>query len=161
AVDAEPMTDPAERAEVVRRRLAFEADPAAFRRRWAEADRLEGQRIAEAQIRLPHVAVPDRVLFDICTLCARDGAEGLRAAITIHKAASARAAYEGRQHVPTSAVEPVADPALAHRRTSHGTPPPPPPHPRPGSGDRPEQEPAPDLPDRTFYAGRGDQAGSG
>ena len=48
AVEVEPMTDPAARAEVVRRRLAFEADPAGFRARWAEADRREGQRIAEA-----------------------------------------------------------------------------------------------------------------
>ena len=43
AVEVEPMTDPADRAEVVRRRLAFEADPAAFRARWAEADRREGR----------------------------------------------------------------------------------------------------------------------
>jgi magnesium chelatase subunit D len=35
AVEVEPMTDPFERAEVVRRRLAFEADPAGFRTRWA------------------------------------------------------------------------------------------------------------------------------
>ena len=42
AVEVEPMTDPRQRAEVVRRRLAFEADPVAFRDRWAEADREEG-----------------------------------------------------------------------------------------------------------------------
>src|SRR5919107_1831649 len=36
AVEVEPMTDPADRAEVVRRRLAFEADPAGFRRAWDE-----------------------------------------------------------------------------------------------------------------------------
>src|SRR4051794_25542371 len=38
AVEVEPMTDPRQRAEVVRRRLAFEADPLAFRGQWAEAD---------------------------------------------------------------------------------------------------------------------------
>src|SRR5438309_1185791 len=38
AVEVEPMTDPADRAEVVRRRLAFETDPAGFLARWRDDD---------------------------------------------------------------------------------------------------------------------------
>ena len=63
AVEVEPMTDPTARAEVVRRRLAFEADPRAFRARWAEARR---RRRAEHRSRLaascPQVVVPAEIL---------------------------------------------------------------------------------------------------
>src|SRR5262249_31765932 len=38
AVDVTDLTDPAQRAEAVRRRLAFEADPAAFAGEWYAAD---------------------------------------------------------------------------------------------------------------------------
>src|SRR3954471_23036110 len=74
--EVEPMADPAARAEVVRRRLAFESDPDVFRARWAEADRREGERIATAQPLLPAVEVPEPVLNALCTRCAREGADG-------------------------------------------------------------------------------------
>jgi magnesium chelatase subunit D len=145
AVEVEPMADPAARAEVVRRRLAFEADPVAFRARWAEADADLGRRIDAARRLLPAVVVPDPVLDALCALCAREGAEGLRADLTIHKAASALAAFEGRTEVTTADVQAVAELALAHRRTHppRGNPPPHPPvlddPPRPnGTKDRPE-----------------------
>jgi magnesium chelatase subunit D len=140
AVEVEPMTDPASRAEVVRRRLAFEADPLAFRDRWDEADRDEGRKIVEAQALLPSVVVPPEVLEALCARCAREGAEGLRADLTIYKAASALAAYEGRSTVTHADVDAVAELALAHRRTTppgRGPSPPPPPNP---SGDRSSPE---------------------
>src|SRR5205823_13576221 len=95
--------------------------------RWAEADRREGRRIAEAQRLLPAVVVPEPVLDALCTRCAREGADGLRADLTIYKAASALAAYEGRTTVTLDDVDAVAELALAHRRTRHGPTPPPPP----------------------------------
>ncbi len=130
AVDVEPMADPADRAEVVRRRLAFEADPRAFRARWAEADATEGRKIVRARDLLPSVVVPPPVLDALCARCAREGADGLRADLTIYKAASALAAYEGRTTATQEDVEAVAELALAHRRTmppSPGPSPPPPP----------------------------------
>jgi magnesium chelatase subunit D len=147
-VEVEPMRDPTARAEVVRRRLAFETDPEKFRSHWAEADRVEGQRIVEAQRRLPMVRVPEAVLGALCALCAREGADGLRADLTIYKAATALAAYEGRAEVTMADVDAVAELALAHRRTPppQGSPPsgpsgprPPPP---PSQGGEPEEKPA-------------------
>jgi magnesium chelatase subunit D len=143
AVEVGPMTDPADRAEVVRRRLAFEADPDTCRARWAEADRREGERIADAQRLLPSVDVPEPVLDAICTRCAREGADGLRADLTIYKAASALAAYEGRTTVTRDDIDAVAELALAHRRTSP-SPPPPTSGPSPTSPPPPgEQRPSP------------------
>ena len=148
-VDVEPMNDPARRAEIVRRRLAFESDPAGFRRTWAEADRREGERVAAAQRLLPEVKLSDAILNEICGRCAREGAEGLRADITIYKAATALAAYHGRTAVTTEDVDTVAELALAHRRTTVN-PAPPPPAPRPPSRPRDEQEhdPSPRRQDR-------------
>jgi magnesium chelatase subunit D len=140
AVEVEPMADPRQRAEVVRRRLAFEADPLAFRGLWAEADRQEGRKIVEARRLLPSVVVPSPVLDALCARCAREGADGLRADLTIYKAASALAAYEGRAEVTPDDVEAVAELALAHRRTIPPTRGPSPPPPPPGTGDRPPTE---------------------
>ena len=157
AVEVEPMNDPAARAEVVRRRLAFEADPAGFRARWAEADRREGRRIDEAQRLLPSVVVHEPVLTAICTRCAREGADGLRADLSIYKAASALAAYEGRTTVTLDDVEAVAELALAHRRTGHGHPPSPPssPPPPPSSDEDRAAPERPAIPPRgEYYAGR-------
>jgi magnesium chelatase subunit D len=154
AVEVEPMADPADRAEVVRRRLAFEADPPGFRARWQAADRLEGEKIARAQRLLPEVVVPEPVLEALCTRCAREGADGLRADLTIYKAASALAAHEARTVVTQADVDAVAELALAHRRTAppQGSPPSPP----PGGHDRPAPErERPSAPPRMeYYAGR-------
>src|SRR3954454_16478512 len=54
--------DPAQRAEVVRRRLAYEADPSGFAARWAGADRAVAERIVAARLRLPSVVLPDAEL---------------------------------------------------------------------------------------------------
>ena len=54
------MTDPRHRAEVVRRRLAFEADPVAFRGPLGRGRRRGGARIVEARRLLPSVVVPTR-----------------------------------------------------------------------------------------------------
>lgn len=154
AVEADAMDDPKQRAEVVRRRLAFERDPLGFLAFWAESDRREGERIARAQRLLPSVVVPDSVLDAICTLCVREGAEGLRADLTIHKAASALAAYEGRSEVTPGDVEAVAELALAHRRTKpRGSPPP---HP-PVLDDPPGGDPKP-SPERPRFSSGGERS---
>lgn len=48
-VEVRASRDPKERAEVVRRRLAFEADPAAFAARWADAEAALAGRIGAAR----------------------------------------------------------------------------------------------------------------
>src|SRR6185437_11889621 len=93
---------------------------------------------------LPEVDVPEPALAALCARCAREGADGLRADLTIYKAASALAAYEGRTTVTLDDIDAVAELALAHRRTSPPSPSPSPSPPaRPPSG---EDRPAPDRP---------------
>ena len=154
-VEVEPMNQPAARVEVVRRRLAFEADPLGFRKAWAEAELRERERIARARAILSQVTVPGPVLEALCERCAREGADGLRADLTIYKAASALAAYEGRTSVTPDDVEAVAEFALAHRRTTSG-PQPSPPSPSPSSPpdrDRGEPDRSPSSSSERLYAG--------
>ncbi len=142
-VDVADLTDPGERAEAVRRRLAYEADPEGFVAAWQEADRAEGGRLGRARDLLPEVRVPDAVLQALSERCLAAGVEGLRADLTLCQAARAWAAYQGRREVEPADVDLVAELALAHRRTR-------PPDPPPGGGRRknepgkdPGRDPAP------------------
>src|SRR4051794_28539434 len=58
------------RAEVIRRRLAFEADPAGFAARWSTSDTELADRIMAARRALPGVRLPDAELRRIAALCA-------------------------------------------------------------------------------------------
>ena len=108
--------DPAERAEVVRRRLAFEADPAAFARRFAaDTAALAGQ-VAAARARLPQVELPDAALRQICAVCGAFGVDGMRANLVTARTAIALAAWSGRDVVTEEDIRIAARLALPHRR---------------------------------------------
>src|SRR3984893_16536393 len=108
--------DPAERADVVRRRLAFEADPAAFARRFdADTAALAGQ-VAAARARLPRVDLPDAALRQICAVCGAFGVDGMRADLVTARAAIALAAWHGRDVVTEEDIRTAARLALPHRR---------------------------------------------
>ncbi len=69
-VEVRGNADLAERVEVVRRRLAYEADPAGFAAAWADADAAHGERVAAARGRLPAVRLPDEMLGRVASVCA-------------------------------------------------------------------------------------------
>src|SRR5581483_5405840 len=69
AVEVEGLNDPAARAEVVRRRIAFEQDPLAFAAQWEAAEAAERARILAARALLPEVRLDDRMLGLITQLC--------------------------------------------------------------------------------------------
>ncbi len=115
-VQVTASTDPAERAEVVRRRLAFEADPAVFGRRFAaDTAALAGQ-VAAARARLPQVELPDAALRQICAVCGAFGVDGMRADLVTARTAIALAAWGGRDVVTEEDVRIAARLALPHRR---------------------------------------------
>ncbi len=116
AVEVEGLPAPADRAEVVRRRIAFEADPVAFAARWAEAEAAERERLQRARERLPRVRLEDNLLDLITRLCAAFEVDGLRADIVMYKAAITLAAYADRTLVTEEDVRQAAELALPHRR---------------------------------------------
>jgi magnesium chelatase subunit D len=115
-VEVRTPADPAERAEIVRRRLAFERDPHGFAAAWAEQDGALAERIAAARERLDAVRLPERELMRITGACARLGVDGVRGDIVSARAAQALAALEGLDEVAEEHVRRAAALALAHRR---------------------------------------------
>jgi magnesium chelatase subunit D len=115
AVDATRALDPPLRAEVVRRRLAFEADPDGFRQAWEEPERDLRGRLNDARSRLPEVELSDGMLDSIVAACSHVGVEGLRADVVTAKTARALAAWRGRGQVDSDDVRVAARLALAHR----------------------------------------------
>ncbi|GAB4049995.1 hypothetical protein GCM10028775_20450 [Catellatospora paridis] len=116
AVQVRAPREPRERVEVVRRRLAYEADPAAFAARWADADAELAERIDTARRRLPAVTLPDAELTRIAHVCATFEVDGLRADLVVARAALALAAWHGRDRVTPQDVRDAARLALPHRR---------------------------------------------
>jgi magnesium chelatase subunit D len=116
SVEVGGLKDPVQRTEVVKRRIAFEADAAAFCARWHMQEELLHSQIEAARQLLPQVEVSEQILGLIAHICAEVDVEGLRADITIYKAATALAALEGRSLVTEQDVQRVAPMALAHRR---------------------------------------------
>lgn len=115
AVEIDHIRDAERRADVVRRRIAYESDPGVFQERWTDTESLERRRIADAKTLLPSVTVEDGILTFIARLCAEHEVDGLRADIVIYKAAQTLAAYEGRTSVIPDDVLTVAEMALLHR----------------------------------------------
>ena len=115
-VEIAASREPKERAEVVRRRLAFEAEPESFAARWAEADVLLGEQIAAARALLPSVVLPDGELERIARICAAFEVDGMRADLVTARAAVALAAWHGRTAVTAEDVRDAARLALPHRR---------------------------------------------
>ncbi|MGH3469772.1 MAG: ATP-binding protein, partial [Thermocrispum sp.] len=108
--------EPAERVEVVRRRLAYEADPGGFGASYEAAELELAEHIAAAQRLLPRVRLTDTALLQIAEVCAAFEVDGMRADIVTARAAVAHAAWAGRDEVITEDVRVAAGLALPHRR---------------------------------------------
>ncbi|MFB7518308.1 putative cobaltochelatase [Streptomyces sp. NPDC056144] len=107
---------PEQRVEVVRRRLAFEDDPAGFAARWAGEESALRARIVAARALLPQVTLGDAVLLQIAATCAAFEVDGMRADIVMARTATALAAWDGRTEVTSEDVRQAALLALPHRR---------------------------------------------
>ncbi|MBB0231351.1 AAA domain-containing protein [Streptomyces calidiresistens] len=115
-VEVAASREPAERVEVVRRRLAFDADPAGFAARWAGPEEELRDRIAAARDLLPRVELDDTALLRIAAVCAAFEVDGMRADIVTARTAATLAAWDGRTSVTVADVRRAALLALPHRR---------------------------------------------
>jgi magnesium chelatase subunit I len=109
------ITDIAERVEIVKRRRAYDADPAGFAQTWEKEQARLRRQIKAAQKRLPDVVLPDPVLYQIADLCVRLEIDGHRGELTISRTATALAAFEGHAEVNATHVRRIAVLALRHR----------------------------------------------
>lgn len=116
AVEVEGVLPPEERREVVRRRIAYEANPYRFMTQWRGAERRERQRLRRSQKLLSRVAASEDILELITHICAEYQVDGLRGDIVMYKTAGTIAAYEGRTEVTAEDVREAAQMALLHRQ---------------------------------------------
>ncbi len=115
-VEVSAPTDKSVRAEVVRRRIAYEADTSAFATQWQGAQDALRAQVAQAQRLLPKVVLDDAMLELISHLCCEFEVASLRADIVMHKTARALAALEARARVTPDDVRAAAMLVLPHRR---------------------------------------------
>ncbi|MCL6669664.1 putative cobaltochelatase [Streptomyces panaciradicis] len=115
-VEVAASREPDQRVEVVRRRLAYDDDPAGFAARWADEESSVRQRIVAARQLLPSVRLGDGALRQIAATCAAFEVDGMRADIVMARTATALAAWAGRTEVLAEDVRQAALLALPHRR---------------------------------------------
>jgi magnesium chelatase subunit D len=111
----EAITEPGERAEVLRRREAFTTDPAAFAAAWAGEELALADAVQAARARMDDVRVPDELYRAIARLVVRAGVPSHRADVTILQSAKALAALEVRGEVTADDVLEGASLGLGHR----------------------------------------------
>ncbi len=115
-VDVAASRDVDIRVEVIRSRLAYEADPEGFAAGYAAADVELARRIATARAALADVALGDNELRRIAALCAAFDVDGMRADLVLARTAVAHAAWRGSTVVEEEDIRVAAELALPHRR---------------------------------------------
>jgi magnesium chelatase subunit D len=94
-VDVYASRDVDVRVEVIRRRMAYEADPEGFTARYDADDADLARRIAAARALVSGVVLPDGELRRIAALCAAFDVDGMRADLVVARTAVAHAAWRG------------------------------------------------------------------
>ena len=108
--------DPHVRAEVVRRRLEADLDPAGFAARFADAEAELTARLTDAREAVRSVRLDERTLRTIARVCAGFDVDGMRADIVTARTAAAHAAWQGREQVTRGDIRAAALLSLPHRR---------------------------------------------
>ncbi len=113
SVEVASPTDIDERVEVIRRRDAFETDPARFLKKWRAEDARLRKRILAARALRPKAGKD--AMRACAQLCVALGSDGLRGELTLLRAARALAAFEGAEAVTRAHLKTMAPSALRHR----------------------------------------------
>jgi magnesium chelatase subunit D len=115
-VDVHASRDVDVRVQVIRQRMAYEADPDGFAERYEGADAELARRIAAARALVDDVVLPDRELRRIAALCAAFDVDGMRADLVVARTAVAHAAWREATTVEEQDIRVAAELALPHRR---------------------------------------------
>jgi magnesium chelatase subunit D len=115
-VDVHASRDVDVRVDVIRQRMAYEADPVGFADRYAEADAKLASRVAAARDAVDSIDLPDKELRRIAALCAAFDVDGMRADLVVARTAVAHAAWRGAGAVAEEDIRVAAELALPHRR---------------------------------------------
>ena len=115
SVDVTTPNDLGARVEVVRRRMAYEADRDAFAAEFDQQNAAVRENVLAARARLEDTRYGVDVVELAARLCMALGTDGLRGELTLTRAARAVAALEGATAVTPEHLRAVAPSALRHR----------------------------------------------
>lgn len=115
SVDIHGILEKGPRVDIMRRNIAFEADPAAFRQEWLPREEELSERISRARELIDAVRYTTRDLVMIADLTSSMEVDGHRSDLVILKGARAQAAFDGRDHVTPHDIGIAAELALPHR----------------------------------------------
>lgn len=104
------------RAEIIRRRLRYEKDPAAFCREYEKEQQKLEETIAEAAELLPKVRAEKTVRQVAGKLAGKANCQGNRAEVLLVEAASAIAALDHRTYITVPDLKEAAEYVLPHRQ---------------------------------------------
>lgn len=121
AVELQNCFDAKKRHEIVKARLAFDTYPEAFRLRFAGQQEALALKLRQARAMLSTLEFDDAVHTRVSELCIGAHVDGLRADLTMLRAARALAAFEEAAAVNVQHVERIAESVLLHRRKESST----------------------------------------
>ncbi|MDR0797470.1 MAG: VWA domain-containing protein, partial [Nitrososphaerota archaeon] len=104
------------RAEIIRKRIAFENNPVSFVALQIDNQEAIRQKIMSATTILPKVALSSELLDLITQICTDFVVDGHRADIVMYKTACTIAAYNGRTNVTEDDIKEAAELVLPHRQ---------------------------------------------
>lgn len=110
------------RQRIVKARLAFDADPDAFRERYRGDQAALARRVGEARAALARFEFDDAVHAAVSERCVGAAVDGMRADLVMLRAARALAALEQAAEVTVQHVARVADSVLRHRQRERAAP---------------------------------------
>ena len=107
--------DPAQRMDVIKRRLAFGDNPVEFVATYDEWERALHDRLLQARELLPSIIPSDDILLKIASISIGVGVDGHRPDITMMHTARAHAAFHGRREITDEDLKVAARLTLKHR----------------------------------------------
>ena len=103
------------RMEILRRKAAFDSQPAVFGAQWDQEQKTLAERIITAKKGLNAINLPDEVLEKIVSITSPLNLDGHRADIVIMKSARALTAFRNKNMIETSDIKDAAQLSLSHR----------------------------------------------
>jgi Mg-chelatase subunit ChlI len=114
-VEITGISDIGGRVEVIERRMAYDADSAAFATQWHNEEQALAERIIAARALLPAVKIARNDMAAVAALALELGVDGHRADLAILETARTHAAWSSRAALSTEDIRLAAELALPHR----------------------------------------------
>ena len=120
SVEVKRISDVNDRVEIVKRNMAFEADPEGFIKKYSFYQQELKNKIIQARKILSEVKIPEKFIEVICKACLELKVDGMRPDIIIAKTAKTLAAFENKTVVTLEHILRSAELALNHRTREGG-----------------------------------------